>query len=165
MNRPVFAPAVAFLTCVLMTSVAFAQAKSSGSAPATKSAPAATTPSTTAPAAPAAPAKFYRPIKGTATVECIHGPSTKKGDEVVTVFKVKNTSAGSIGLLKIDEYWYDKKLKVVTGDSQAWRKPFNPGDIIEITMKSPYKPDLYKSQYMFSHAGGDVKPTAVKKFP
>jgi hypothetical protein len=166
MNRLVFAPAAALLTCVLITSTAFAQAKPSASTPAAKNAPATTAPATTTPAssAPATPAKFYRPIKGTATVDFIQGPSTRKGENIVTVFKVKNTSAGSIGLLKIDEYWYDKKLKVVSGDTQAWRKPFNPGDIIELTLNSPYKADLYKSQYMFSHAGGDVKPTAVKKF-
>jgi hypothetical protein len=73
MNRLVFAPAAALLTCVLITSTAFAQAKPSASTPAAKNAPATTAPATTTPAssAPAAPAKFYRPIKGTATVDFI----------------------------------------------------------------------------------------------
>jgi hypothetical protein len=117
-------------------------------------------------AAPAAPAKFVRPIKGTATIEYIQTPSKKVGSDVVTVFRVKNTSSGAISLLKIDEYWYDKKPEIVTGDSERWLKPFHPGEVIEITMRSPVKPgkELYRSQYQFSHAGGDIKPKAVKKF-
>jgi hypothetical protein len=116
-------------------------------------------------ATPPLPAKFVRPIKGTATVEFIQGPSKKIGNDIVTVMKVKNTSAGAISLFKIDEYWYDKKLNVVTGDTQPYRKPFNPGEIIEITLRSPWKAsmELYKSQYQFSHANGDIKPKAVKK--
>ena len=90
----------------------------------------------------------------------------KVGQDIVTVIKVKNTSAGAISLLKVDEYWYDKKLNVVTGDSQPYRKPFNPGEIIEVTLKSPIKPnvELYRSQYQYSHANGDIKVKAVKKF-
>jgi len=82
----------------------------------------------------------------------------------VTVLKIRNKSSAAISLLKVDEYWYDKKMQVVSGDSQAYRKPFNPGEIIEITMKSPVKPDLYKNQFAFSHANGDVKAKGVKKF-
>jgi hypothetical protein len=157
MNRSAFAPAAVLLSCCLGAPAVFAQTKPAPQQPVAKAAP------TTA-SAPAAPAKFYRPIKGIATVDFIQGPSKHIGPDIVTVFKVKNTSAGSIGLFKIDEYWYNKKPEVVSGDSQPWRKPFNPGDIIELTLKSPYKPDLYQSKYMFSHAGGDIKPTAVKKF-
>jgi hypothetical protein len=157
MTRFAFASAAACLACALTAPAAFAQSKAAA-APVTKAAP--TTP------APAAPAKFVRPIKGLANVEVIPGNPKKVGLDLITVMKVKNTSAGAISLLKIDEYWYDKKLQVVTGDSEAYRKPFQPGEVIEITLKSPIKPgmDLYKSQYKFSHAGGEVKPKTVKKF-
>ena len=82
----------------------------------------------------------------------------------MTVLKIKNTSNGAISLLKVDEYWYNKKPEVVTGDTQSYRKPFNPGEVIEVTMKSPIKPDLYKSQYAFSHANGTIQAKTVKKF-
>ena len=39
-----------------------------------------------------------------------------------------------------------------------------PGEVIEITMKSPFKPNLQMSQYQFSHAGGKVNVKRVKKF-
>ena len=158
MSRHPFAPAVGLLLCALSGSTAFAQAKAKAPPAVAKAAP--VTP------APAAPTKFVKPIKGTATVEYIKGKSNRVGSDIVTVMKVRNTSSGSISLLKIDEYWYDHKRNVVTGDSQPYRRPFNPGEIIEITLKSPYKPgmDLYVSQWMFSHANGDVKVTEVKKF-
>jgi hypothetical protein len=120
----------------------------------------------TAPAtpAPATPAKFYRPVKGIATVEVIQSPAKRVGNDMVTVLKVKNTSAGRINLLQFDDYWYDKDVKQVSGSTEKYRKPFNPGDIIEIMVKSPVKPNLYRNQIMFSHAGGKVEVKQVKKF-
>ena len=82
----------------------------------------------------------------------------------MTVLKVKNTSPLAISLFKVDEYWYDKSQKVVTGDTFKNLKPFMPGEILEVTLRAPKKPNLYQSQYQFSHAGGDIKPTRVKKF-
>lgn len=117
----------------------------------------------TAPA-PATPAKYYRPVKGTATIEVIQGVPKKIGGDIVTIVKVKNTSAGRIELLQYDEYWYDKNQKVVSGSMAKYRKLFNPGDIIELTVKSPAKPNLYVNQIMFSHQGGKIDVKAVKKF-
>ena len=152
MKRLAFASAVTLFCSVLSTSDVLAQAKTPpAQSPATK-------------AAPAAPAKWVRPIKGTATIEIIQGAPKKVGADMVTVMKIKNTSPGAIALLKIDEYWYNRKLEVVSGDQQRVTRPFNPGEIVEITMRSPIKPDLYKNQYQFSHAQGDIKVKAVKKF-
>lgn len=157
MNRIAFAPAVALLCSLILASNAFAQAKAT-QAPATKAAPAA------AAQAPATPAKFVRPIKGVAKIEFMQGTPKKIGGDIVTVLKIRNVSSGAISLLKVDEYWYNKKREVATGDSQPYRKPFLPGEIIEITMRSPFKPDLYQSQYQFSHANGGIDVKRVKKF-
>jgi hypothetical protein len=164
MTRSAFAPAAVLLCCTLAAPMVAAQAKSTpakaaAQTPAAKAAP--------TPSEPAAPAKFVRPVKGRATVDYIQGPpkivTGKEGKEIITSMKVKNTSPGSIALFKIDEYWYDKGKppKVVTGDQERWLKPFNPGEVIELTMKSPWKPDLYMNQYQFSHANGDIKPQRV----
>jgi hypothetical protein len=148
---------------VLLALPAFAETKSTQTkptqAPATKAAPAAT-PSV----APAAPAKFVKSMKGVANIDFIEGPSKRVGNEIVTTLKVKNMAPLALSLFKVDEYWYDKKREVVTGDSYKNLKPFMPGEIIEVTLKAPVKPDLYQSQYQFSHAGGEVKPNRVKKF-
>ncbi|OFW07513.1 MAG: hypothetical protein A3H96_07185 [Acidobacteria bacterium RIFCSPLOWO2_02_FULL_67_36] len=165
MKRFALAVAAAFV-CSLAAGPAFAQTKPKSSKPAapakTAQVPVAKAAPTTQ--APAAPAKFTRPIKGTASIQFVQGQSKRVGDDIVTVFKIKNVSSGSIALLKIDEYWYDKKNQVVTGDSQPYRKPFNPGDIIEITMRSPYKAEAWTSNWMFSHANGSIDPKKVKKF-
>ena len=55
---------------------------------------------------------------------------------MVTVLKIKNCLGRHLAA-ESDEYWYDKKMQLVSGDSQAYRKPFNAGEVIEITMKSP----------------------------
>jgi hypothetical protein len=157
MKYAAYAPATALLCSLFVPSASFGQAKPA-QAPATKAA------ATTAAPAPAAPARFVRPIKGTASVQVIKGAPKKIGSDIVTVLKIKNMSSGAISLLKVDEYWYNKKQVVVTGDSQSYRKPFNPGEVIEITLRSPSKPDLYQPQWAFSHANGNVDTKSVKKF-
>ena len=155
MKRFAFASSVTLL-CALTTAAGYAQSKAA-QAPATKA-----TAGTTA-TAPATPAKFVKMLKGTADIQFIPAAPKKVGNEIVTVLKLKNMSPLAVSLLKVDEYWY-KDGKVVTGDSQPYRKPFMPGEIIEITMKSPFKPNLDTNQWQFSHAGGAVKVEKVKKF-
>ncbi len=151
MNRHVVAPAVAFLVVVLFSGSAFAQAT-----PAKPTTPGKALPTT----------GWVKPVKGLVTVDVIRGATKKVGNEVVTVLKVKNTSSGSIALLKVDEYWYDKKNppNVVSGTSEAVRQPINPGQIVEVTCKSPYTPEAFQNQYFFSHANGQVKASVVKQF-
>lgn len=150
------------LVVFLATAAVFAQSKKTTPPPADQSKPAAgaTTP---APQAPEAPRKYYRPVKGLASIQIIPSASKRVGSDIVTTIKIKNMSSGSIALLKVDEYWYKDK-EVITGDTQSWRKPFNPGEIIEITMKSPWKPGITASQYMYSHANGKIDVKKVKKF-
>lgn len=140
--------AIVVLSMASIASSAFAQAK-----------PAAPTT-----AQPAARAKWVAPIKGIALVEVIPGTPKKIGSEVVTVLKVKNMSSGAIALLRVDEYWYDKDLKTVSGDTQRHRQPLYPGEVVEITMRSPVKPNLYRNTFNFSHANGKIEVKSVKKF-
>ena len=136
-----------------MTPGAFAQA--AAAAPATAQA---------APPPAVARARMSTPVKGTAFVEVIQGVGKQVGGDMVTVSKVKNVSNGPIAGLRIDEYWYNQKLVQVTGDTQRVRAPLAPGEVVEVTTKSPIKPDLYKSTLMFNHANGKVTAKGVKKF-
>jgi len=160
MNRFAFASAVAFLSCTVSAASAFAQAKQPAPAKAVAATP-------TAPA-PAAPAKWVPPIKGVASIQIVQGPAKVVGKEIVTTVKIKNMSTGSINLLKADQEWYDKgdgkKRNLVTTATAMYRKPFLPGEIIEITLRSTSKPDLYQHQWAFSHANGTIEVKAVKKF-
>jgi hypothetical protein len=115
----------------------------------------------------AKPAKYIPPVKGLATIDVIQMPSKRVGNEMVTVIKVRNTSKGAINLLKADEYWYDKSMKIVSGTPYAHKKaPIQPGEIIEITLRSPIPKGvtLYQNQILFRHANGDAKATKVKEF-
>jgi hypothetical protein len=135
---------VTALACVLSTPAGFAQTQQ-----------------------PAAPAKYIAPVKGVATIEVIQSPSRRMGKEMVTVVKVRNTSKGTINLLKADEYWYDKGMKIVTSAQYAHKKaPIQPGEVIEITLRSPIPPGVEpnQNQIMFRHANGDAKATKVKAF-
>jgi hypothetical protein len=142
-----------------------AAAPATGAVPAsTSEAPAAAVPASGGETAPPERAKYYRPVKGEATIELIKGEPKRVGQDMVTLVKIKNTSPGRIDLLVVDEYWYDRNQQNVSGTSERYRQPFNPGDVIEITLKSPYKPNLYQNMLMFSHANGRIAPKEVKKF-
>ena len=167
MKRFAFASSVIVLLALGAASI-FAQSKPAQPAKATtQQAPATQATTPTSQQAPAAPAKFIKPLKGTAEIQFMQvGQSKRVGGDIVTVLKIKNLSNAPVSLLKVDEYWYDKgnPPKVISGDTEAYRKPFMPGETIELTMKSPWKADVNASQYQFSHAGGDVKLKRVKKF-
>jgi hypothetical protein len=149
MNRLLFTPVVALICGALSVPPAFAQAT-----------PAAGSPSQSPP--PAAPAKWIPPVKGTATIEVARA-SRRVGKEMVTTVKIKNTSTGSINLLRIDELWYDAKRELVTSTTERHRKPFPPGEIIEMTLKSPVLGEPQVSTLTFVHANGKVDAKTVKK--
>ena len=115
--------------------------------------------------APAQKAKFVPPVKGVATIEVVQSAPKRAGKDMVTVIKVKNTSKGSINLLKIDEYWYDKAGKVVSGGPYAHTKaPILPGEVVEITLRAAYNPQMSQNQLIFAHANGKVDAKSVKAF-
>jgi hypothetical protein len=122
-------------------------------------------PATAAPAsqAPAAPARLAPPIRGDVKVQMTKPVVKREGNFVVTTFKVKNVETGSIAGLRVDEFWYDKKGDPVTGDSFRATKPLQPGEVIEVQLKTPVNPKMDRNQYLFKQANGNVKPTTVPK--
>jgi hypothetical protein len=113
--------------------------------------------------APVQKAKFIPPVKGVATIEVVQRPSKRVGKDMVTVYKVRNTSKGSINLLKADEYWYDKNAKIVSGAPYVHTKgPIRPDDVVEITLASPYNPQMKQNQVIFTHANGKIEAKSVK---
>jgi hypothetical protein len=139
---------------------AAAAAASPAAEQAKPAAPAAQTPP------PAAPAKFVPPIRGQAELGFLK-PVTKreKNGDIVTVIKVKNLSAtGSIAGLKVDEYWYDKAGDPVSGDTFRYRKPLLPGEVIDVTLRTPHNPKMDRNSYNFTHANGTIKTKQMPKF-
>ena len=157
MNRSVFASALMFLVGSAVPP-AGAQTKPAV-APAKTAAPAAP--------APAAKAGFVTPLKGEGTVLVLPGTSKfdPKAKEVVTTYKIKNTSSAPIALLKVEEYWYHGG-KVVSTDTQRYKQPFQPNEIIEITTHAPAQgnPAGWSKNLTLSHANGKITAKAVKAF-
>jgi hypothetical protein len=110
----------------------------------------------------AARPKFIAPVKGTAEIGYLPPVTKVVKDEVVTTIKVKNLSKGSISLLRVDEFWFDKDRNNLPGDSQRWRKPFLPGEVIEFELRVPRNPRFHQNTFQFSHANGDIKATPLK---
>lgn len=155
-KHPMLACASALLLAAVATCV---NVESAGAQQAKPAAPAAQTP-------PPAPAKFVAPIRGQAELGFLK-PVTKreKNGDIVTVIKVKNLSTtGAIAGLKVDEYWYDKAGDPVSGDTFRYRKPLLPGEVIDVTLRTPHNPKMDRNSYNFTHANGTIKTKQMQKF-
>ena len=109
--------------------------------------------------------KFVSPFKGEGAVEMTPGATKRDGNLVVTTFKVKNVSPGPLVGFKVDEYWYNKKGDTVSGSpSFRVQKPFMPGEVVEVILRSPYHSEMDRKMTMFGHLNGKVKPKPVPKF-
>ena len=114
---------------------------------------------------PATPRKIVPPVRGEAQIEILKPDTRVVGGEVVTKLKIRNASPGSIALLTVTDTWYDRDGNVMPGDSQKYRKPFLPGEVIEMELHTPKNPKMFQNTYQFSHANGKVKVGTVKSFP
>jgi hypothetical protein len=102
-------------------------------------------------------------VKGTAYIEVIKGQAKAASGELRNTHKVKNISPSPIVGLRIDEYFYIGQKEAAVGSGKM-RTALAPGEIAEITTAAELKTGITGSQLMISHANGQVKPTAVKKF-
>jgi hypothetical protein len=108
--------------------------------------------------------KFTPPVKGAAEVELTKPVTTKVKDSVITKIMVKNTSAGPIARLTVDESWYDAGGALVAGGKGVINGLLQPGEIQTIVIETPYNAKMKANQWVFSHANGTVpKPKRVDK--
>jgi len=113
-----------------------------------------------------APGKLVAPVRGEAELGYTKPAVKNDGKFLTTTMKVKNLATGSIAGLKIDEFWYDKDGNPITGSQPfRWRKPLQPGEVIEVVLKVPVLPSMKtgRNQYKFEHANGKIKPTLLPK--
>ena len=156
MNRQISAM-LAFAGAGLLVAAA-ATAGQAKAAPAGQAKP-ATPPATQ----PAAPAKFIPAVRGQAELGYIKPVTKRAGGEIVTVIKVKNLSNAPIAGLKVDEFWYDKAGDPVTGDTFRYKKLMMPGEVLDVTLRTPVNPKMDRNSYNFSHANGTIKTTLLPK--
>jgi hypothetical protein len=110
------------------------------------------------------PTKLVAPERGQAELGITRAAVKRDGKFVVTTIKVKNLATGAIAGLKVDEFWYDKKGDPVTGAAPfRYRKPLQPGEVIEITLRTPVHPQMDRSNLRFEHANGTIKTTVLPK--
>jgi hypothetical protein len=148
---------LSFAGVALISSVASAgQAGKPAVAP-----PTATTPK---PSDEGAPKKLVAPVRGEALLGYLKPVTKQEKNMIVTTIKVKNLSGGAIAGLKVDEFWYDKDGNPVTGSQPfRWRKPLQPGEVIEVTLQVPRDPRMNRNQYKFEHANGTIKTQLLPK--
>jgi len=106
------------------------------------------------------PTKLVAPVRGQAEIGYTKPVTKNDGKFLTTTIKVKNMSSGAIAGLKVDEFWYDKDGNPVSGSQPfRYRKPLQPGEIIEVTLRVPINKQMNRNSYKFEHANGTIKTT------
>ena len=115
------------------------------------------------PAAPAAPRKLISPYRGDATVEYTPPVTKRNGANIVTTMTLKNTSPGPLAGFRLEESWADKTGNLAGGDVYRPPRPWMPGEVINVTLTTPFNARMQNNSYNFVHANGNVKPKKVPK--
>jgi hypothetical protein len=118
---------------------------------------------TPAPAAPAAPRKLISPFRGDATVEFTKTVTKRNGANIVTTTTIKNTSPGPLAGFRLEESWSDGSGNLAGGDTYRHPRPLMPGEVINVTLTTPFNARMKSNSYNFVHANGTVKPKMVPK--
>jgi hypothetical protein len=114
--------------------------------------------------AAAAPKKLVAPVRGEALIGYTKPVTKQEKNMIITTIKIKNLSSGAIAGLKVDEFWYDKDGNPVTGSQPfRWRKPLQPGEVIDVVLQVPRNPNMNRNQYKFEHANGTIKTQLMPK--
>jgi hypothetical protein len=117
---------------------------------------------TPAPAAQA-PRKLISPYRGDATVEFTKTVTKRAGANIVTTTTIRNTSPGPLAGFRIEESWSDGSGNLAGGDTYRHPRPLMPGEVINITLTTPFNARMKSNSYNFVHANGTVKPKLVPK--
>jgi hypothetical protein len=128
--------------------------------------PAVTPPpaSTQKPADEGAAKKLVAPVRGEALIGYLTPVTKSEGNMIVTTIRIKNLSSGAIAGLKVDEFWFDKAGQPVTGaQTFRYRKPLQPGEVIDVVLRVPRDERMNRNTYQFEHANGKIKTQQLKK--
>ena len=112
---------------------------------------------------PAARPKLVAAARGEVEVLVTRPVSKRDGATIVTTMRVQSKATAPIAGLKVDEFWYGKSGDPVTGGQFRNAKPLQPGEVIDVIIKTPTVPDMDRNSYTFAHANGAVKTTNVAK--
>lgn len=107
--------------------------------------------------------RLVAPVRGTATIVHTKPESKAEKDVVITTVRIKNTSSGAIAGLRLEEFWWDKNNNPLPGDAERLGKPLMPNEVVTIELRTPRNPAMFRNNYKFSHANGEVKAMLVDK--
>ena len=113
--------------------------------------------------APAARPKLVAPARGEAEVLVTRPVSKRDGTTIVTTMRVQSKASAPIAGLRVDEFWYGKGGDPVTGGQFRNPKPLQPGEVIDVIIKTPTVADMDRNSYKFVHANGAIKTTNVAR--
>ena len=102
-------------------------------------------------------------IRGPGQVGYLQPTSRRRGNEMVTTFRIQNNSAGALAGFRVDEFWYDRAGDTVAGGTFRMEKPFLQGHIIAVEIRIPRNSRMARNNYEFSHKNGVIETTLFEE--
>jgi hypothetical protein len=101
-------------------------------------------------------------FKGEAQLGYLSPVARIQGSTRVTRISVKNLMNSAIAGLTVDEIGVDSSNAQVSR-APTFRHPrLGPGEVIEVVLEVPIRPNMATTRYEFAHANGTVKPVLLK---
>ena len=102
-------------------------------------------------------------LRGPGQIGYLPPRSTRQGGDIVTTFTIQNTSTGPLAGFKVNEFWYDDNGDTLTGGQYRMRRPLFADEVVQVTLRVPRNSRATRSNYEFSHQGGEVEATEFEE--
>lgn len=101
-------------------------------------------------------------FKGEAQLGYLQPTARIQGSTRVTTMMVKNLNDSALAGLQVDEIGVDKTGAQVSR-APTFRYPrLDPGEVIEVVLEVPIRPNMATTRYEFAHNNGTIKPILLK---
>jgi hypothetical protein len=102
-------------------------------------------------------------LRGPGQIGYLSPRSTREGSDIVTTFTIKNVSTAPLAGFKVNEFWYDDNGDTLTGGQYRMKRPLLENEVLQVTLRVPRNSRATRSNYEFSHQGGEVEATEFEE--
>jgi hypothetical protein len=102
-------------------------------------------------------------LRGPGQIGYLPPRSTRQGGDIVTTFTIQNTSTSPLAGFKVNEFWYDDNGDTLTGGQYRMKRPLFTDEVVQVTLRVPRNARATRSNYEFSHQGGEVAATEFEE--
>ena len=113
-----------------------------------------------------ADSRLVATIRGPGQIGYLTPVANRRGNEIVTTFRIQNVSRGALAGFVVKEFRYDDDGETVTGDQYRMPRPFLRDQVIEVELRVPRNARMSTTRpavYEFEHQNGVIEATLFEE--